>query len=83
MFSSDYYNWQKDKLSEKSLMILNATSEYRVVFLYLFWITTIFQRNILFKTNKCHHGAPPWSGGPGAIASVAAPLNQSCLNGTS
>jgi len=55
-------------------MILNATSEYRVVFLYLFWITTIFQRNILFKTNKCHHGWPPWSGGPGAITPVAPPL---------
>jgi len=35
-------------------MILNATSEYRVVFLYLFGITTIFQTNVLFKKNKCH-----------------------------
>jgi len=26
-------------------MILNATSKYRVVFVY-FWITTIFQTNI-------------------------------------
>ena len=42
--------------AEKSLMILKATSEYRVVFLYLFWITTIFRTSILSKTNKCHHG---------------------------
>jgi len=53
-------------------MTLKATPEYRVVFLYRFWIT-IFETNILFKTNKCHHGGPPWSGGPGAIAPVAPP----------
>jgi len=58
----------KVKLAEKLLLISGATSEYRVVFLYLFWITTIFQTNILFKTNKCHYRGPPWSGGPGAIA---------------
>jgi len=28
----------------------------------------------LFETNKFHHGGPPCSGGPGAIASVAPPL---------
>ena len=39
-------------------MILNAASEYRVVVLYLFWITTIFQTSVHFKTNKCHHGGP-------------------------
>jgi len=39
-------------------MILNATSEHRVVFVYLFWITTIYQTKILFETNKCHHGGP-------------------------
>jgi len=48
-------------------MILNATSEYRVVFLYLFRITTIFQTNILFKTNKCHHGGPLRAEGPGQL----------------
>jgi len=36
-------------------MILNATSEYRVVFLYLFCIT-IFRHNILSKVSRCHHG---------------------------
>jgi len=40
----------------------------------------MFQTNTLFKTNKCHHGGPPWSGGPGAIAPVAPPLN-SALSG--
>jgi len=30
IFSSDYLNWQKAKLAEKSLMILNVISEYRV-----------------------------------------------------
>ena len=35
----------------------------------------MFQTNTLFKTNKCHHGGPPWSGGPGAIAPVAPPVN--------
>jgi len=27
----------------------------------------------LFETNKFHHGGPPYSGGTGAIASVAPP----------
>jgi len=31
-----------------------------------------------FKTNKCHHGGPPWSGGPEAIATVALPLIRPC-----
>jgi len=48
-------------------MILNATSKYSVIFLYLFWITTIFQANILFKTNKCHHGGPLGAEGPGQL----------------
>jgi len=52
-------------------MILNATSEYRVLFLYLFLITTIFQTNILFTTNKYHHGKPLRAEGPWAIAPVA------------
>ena len=43
------------------------------VLLYLFWIT-IFSTNISFETNKCHHGVPPWNGGPGAIVPVAPPL---------
>ena len=30
---------------------------------------------ILFKTNKCHYGGPPWSREPGAIAPVAPPFN--------
>jgi len=34
---------------------------------------------ILFKTNKCHHGGPPWSGGPGAISPVAPPSIRSCM----
>jgi len=57
-------------------MILNATSEYRVVFLYLFRITTILQTSILFKTNRCQMSSrePHWCGGPGAIAPV------DCLN---
>jgi len=50
-------------------MILNAISEYTVVFLCLFWITTIFHKNILYKTNRCHHGGGAWSGGP-AVAPV-------------
>jgi len=28
----------------------------------------MFQANMVFKTDKCHHGVPPWSGGSGAIA---------------
>jgi len=43
---------------------------------FLNWMFYSFQLNILFKTNKCHHGGPPWSGGPGAIAPVAPPLNR-------
>jgi len=46
------------KLADKSLMILNATSEYGVVFLYLFWITTIFQTNISFETKNVFTRAP-------------------------
>jgi len=42
-FSSEYWNWQKVELAEKSLMILNATSAYGAVFLHLFRIT-IFKR---------------------------------------
>jgi len=61
-------------------MILSATPEYRVVFFYLFWITTIFQTNILFKTKKYQHRGPSWSGGPGAIAPVAPPLIRPCLH---
>ena len=34
----------------------------------------IFQTSSLFETNKFHHGGPPFSGGPGAIAPVAPPL---------
>ena len=56
-------------------MILKQHRNIEFVFLHLFWITTMFQTNTLFKTNKCHHGGPPWSGGPGAIAPVAPPLN--------
>jgi len=55
-------------------MILNATPEYRAVFLYLFWIMTIFQTNILFKTSKCHHGGPLGAGGPGQLPPLP-PLN--------
>jgi len=44
------------------------------VFLFRFWITKIFQPSILFETNKFHHGGPPCSVGPGAIAPVAPPL---------
>ena len=56
-------------------MILNATSEYNVVFLYLFWITTIFQTNILFKTSKCHHGGPLGAESPGQLPPLPATLN--------
>ena len=63
--------------------------------MYRFWITKIFQTSILFEINKFHHGGPPWSGGPGAIAPVAPPplirpchqcmmqaarTNESCLD---
>jgi len=34
----------------------------------------IFQTSSFFETNKFHHGGPPFSGGPGAIAPVAPPL---------
>ena len=56
-------------------MILKATSEYRVVSLYLFWITTIFQTNVLFKTNKCHHGGPLGAEGQGQLPPLPPPLN--------
>jgi len=49
------------------MMILNATSEYRVCILVSLLNQDNFQTNILFKTNKCHHGEPPWSGRPGTI----------------
>ena len=56
------------------ILILNATSEYRVVFLYHFWITTIFQTNALFKTNKCHHGGPLRAEGPRQLPPLPPPL---------
>ena len=39
-------------------------------------LITIFHMSILFETNLFHHGGPPCSGGPRAIASVAHPLIQ-------
>jgi len=57
-------------------MMLNAT-EYWVVFLYLFWITTILRMNILFQTNKCHHGAPLGVEGPGQLLPYP-PLIRTC-----
>jgi len=45
-------------------MILNATSEDRVAFLYRFWIATIFQRSNLFKTIIFITGGPLRAGGP-------------------
>jgi len=39
----------------------------------------IFQTSSLFETNKSHHGGPPFSGGPGAIAPVAPPLNPALV----
>jgi len=63
-------------------MILKQHRNIEFAFLYLFWIT-IFQTNTLFKTNKYHHGGPPWSGGPGAIAPVAPPLNPALFSGKS
>ena len=62
-------------------MIFNATSEYKVVFLYFLWITTIFQMNILFKTNKCHHGGPFGSEGPGQLSPLP-PLNPTLVAGS-
>jgi len=47
--------------------IFNATLEYTVVLLYLFWMTTIFQTSIFLKTNKCHHGRPLGAEGPGHL----------------
>jgi len=43
-------------------------------------MTTIFQTNILFKTNKCHHGGPLGAEGPGQLP----PLNPALrtTNGT-
>jgi len=74
IFSSDYKNWQKVKLAEKLLMILNATSKYSVIFLYLFWITTIFQAKILFKTNNIITGGPLGAEGPGQLPPLP-PIN--------
>jgi len=54
-------------------MILKATSEYKVVFLYLFWITTIFQTNVLFETNKCPHGGPLGTEVPGQLPLLLPP----------
>jgi len=53
---------------------LNATSEYRFVFLYRLRIT-IFQtsRPILFKTNICHHGEPVEVESPGQLPSLIWP----------
>jgi len=48
--------------------------------LYLFRITTIFQTNILFKTNKCHHGGPLGAEGPGQLPPVS-PLNPALQPG--
>jgi len=59
-------------------MILNAASQYSVIFLYLFWITTIFQANILFKTNKCHHGGPLGAEGPGQMPPLPPPSQLTC-----
>ena len=70
IFSNDYHNWQKVILAEKSY-----STQHRNIKLYLFWIATIFQKNILFKTNICHHG------GPGTNAPVERP--QATCNGTS
>jgi len=39
----------------------------------------IFQTSSLFETNKFHHGGPPFSGGPGAIAPVAPPFNPALI----
>jgi len=39
----------------------------------------IFQTSSLFETNKFHHGGPPFSGWPGAIAPVAPPLNPALV----
>jgi len=58
-------------------MILNAASDYRV---YLFWITTIFQTNTLFKTNKCHQGGLLGAKGPGNCPQP--PLNPALQGGT-
>jgi len=41
----------------------------------------IFQTSSLFETNKFHHGGPPFSGGPGAIAPVAPPLIRPWVGG--
>jgi len=36
---------------------------------------TIFQTNILFKTNKCYHGGPLGVEGPGQLTPLPPPLN--------
>ena len=71
-----YNQWWLLKLTEshtcsKIINDTQRTSEHRVLFLYLVWITAIFQTNMIFKTNKCHHGVP------GAIAPLLSPLIRS------
>jgi len=51
---------------------------YRVVFLYRFWITKIFQTSILFETNKFDHGGPPCCGGPVQLPPLP-PLNPALV----
>ena len=47
--------------------------------MYRLWITKNFQMSILVKTNKFHHEGTPCSGGAGAIAPVAPPLNPALV----
>ena len=81
---------QSVKLVEKSVAVGDPqylTQPRNIIYsciLVLLLNHELFQTSILFETNKFHHGGPPWSGGPGAIAPVAPPLNPAlheCRNG--
>jgi len=69
---------------EKSVVVgcpSHLTKHRNIIELYS-WIASesqIFQTSILFETNKFHHGGPPCSRGPRAIAPVVPPLIRPCL----
>jgi len=63
-------------------MILNATSEDRIAFLYRFWIATISQRSNLFKTKIFITGVPSERGARGNCPRCP-PLNPALLTTSS
>jgi len=80
IFSSAYWNWQKVELA-KRIMVLIATSEYRVCILVSLLNHVNFSTEYFNKLNWIFYlkqinviTGPASSGGPGAISPVA-PLN--------